>query len=394
MIPFMIWNRQQQENPASQTAGAGSDDGQAGALPQPDFGGLAGSFARSFVSAVPDPFLIVDAAGRVVAANEQAAQLFNSAMAGDHLSQHVRTPAILEAVEEVAGSGIARRVDYERRTGGGRRFEAFIAPLEVPGLSANRAEALPGASVLLRDLTAQQHLERMRTDFVANASHELRTPLASLTGYIETLQGPAREDVEARERFLARMLEQAHRMRRLIDDLLSLSRVEMNVHRTPSGRVDLAEITRYALDMLAGLAKSAGCELRLSAGTPAFVAGDRDELIQVVQNLVENAIKYGAPDKGVDITITNEPGRGRINLSVSDHGDGIDAEHLPRLTERFYRVNEQESRSRGGTGLGLAIVRHIVLRHRGDLDISSARGKGSTFTIRFPAVAIESSAAE
>ncbi len=379
MIPFMIWNRQQQDG---QTAQAPGDDAKASAPPQPEFG----AFARSFADAIPDPFLVVDNAGRVVAANENARQLFNAAMAGDHLSQHVRAPSILEAVDDVIGSGIARRVDYERRTGGGRRFEAFIAPLVLPPAQA--------ASILFRDLTAQQHLERMRTDFVANASHELRTPLASLTGYIETLQGPARNDLAAQERFLGRMLEQAHRMRRLIDDLLSLSRVEMNVHRPPAGIVDLAEITRYALDMLADQARAAGCSMRLEAEAPAMVTGDRDQLIQVVQNLVENAIKYGAPDKGIDIAIRRDTGRGSISLSVTDHGDGIAAEHLPRLTERFYRVNEQESRSRGGTGLGLAIVKHIVLRHRGDLDIRSAKGAGSTFTIRLPMAAELGNAAE
>jgi len=379
MIPFMIWNRQQQDG---QTAQAPGDDAKASAPPQPEFG----AFARSFADAIPDPFLVVDNAGRVLAANENARQLFNAAMAGDHLSQHVRAPSILEAVDDVIGSGIARRVDYERRTGGGRRFEAFIAPLVLPPAQA--------ASILFRDLTAQQHLERMRTDFVANASHELRTPLASLTGYIETLQGPARNDPAAQERFLGRMLEQAHRMRRLIDDLLSLSRVEMNVHRSPDGTVDLAEITRYTLDMLAGQARAAGCSMRLEADGPALVTGDRDELIQVVQNLVENAIKYGAPDKGIDIAIRRDAARGRVSLAVTDHGDGIAAEHLPRLTERFYRVNEQESRSRGGTGLGLAIVKHIVLRHRGDLDIRSARGVGSTFTVRLPAAASVRNAAE
>ena len=381
MIPFMIWNRQQQDG---QTAPAPGDDAKAGLPPQPEFDG----FARSFADAIPDPFLVVDRTGRVLAANENARQLFNAPITGDHLSQHVRAPSILEAVENVAATGIARRADYERRTGGGRRFEAFIAPLVLPGAGT------PAASILLRDLTAQQHLERMRADFVANASHELRTPLSSLTGYIETLQGPARNDPAAQERFLSRMLEQAHRMRRLIDDLLSLSRVEMNVHRPPAATVDLAEIARYTLDMLAGQARTAGCEMRLEAEGPAPVTGDRDELIQVVQNLVENAIKYGAPDKGIDIAVRRDVARGRVSLAVTDHGDGIAAEHLPRLTERFYRVNEQESRSRGGTGLGLAIVKHIVLRHRGDLDIRSAKGAGSTFTIRFPAVDVAPKAAD
>jgi two-component system phosphate regulon sensor histidine kinase PhoR len=388
MIPFMIWNRQPQP---PDEGDARADNAAGDRVLQPQIAGLPGAL----IEAIPDPFIIVDEAGLIVAANQATMQLFKSLMPGDHLSQHARTPLLLETIEEVIDTQVARRIDYERRTGGGRRFEAWIAPLEVAGNTGSApARKGPAASILLRDLTAQQNLERMRTDFVANASHELRTPLASMTGYIETLQGSARTDEVARERFLGRMLEQAHRMRRLIDDLLSLSRVEMNVHRTPSDIVDLADIARFAAEALGIQARAEGCAIRVSANGPAAVKGDREELIQVVQNLIENALKYGSSAQGIDVTVKVDAARNHIHLAVRDHGNGIPAEHLPRRTERFYRVNAQESRSRGGTGLGLSIVKHILLRHQADLAIESVPGQGSTFTIRFPAVAQVRKAAE
>ena len=388
MIPFMIWNRQPQ--PPEQ-GDARADDAAGSAVLQPQIAGLPGAL----IEAIPDPFIIVDETGMIVAANQATMQLFSSLMPGDHLSQHARAPLLLETVEEVIDTHVARRIDYERRTGGGRRFEAWIAPLAVAGEDGSTAVRKgAAASILLRDLTAQQNLERMRTDFVANASHELRTPLASMTGYIETLQGSARTDEAARERFLGRMLEQAHRMRRLIDDLLSLSRVEMNVHRTPSDIVDLGDIARFAAEALGIQARAEGCAVRVAASGPAPVKGDRDELIQVLQNLIENALKYGATGKGIDVTVKVDDARNRIVVAVQDYGSGIAAEHLPRLTERFYRVNAQESRSRGGTGLGLSIVKHILLRHQADLSIESRPGMGSTFTIRFPATQAVRKAAE
>jgi two-component system phosphate regulon sensor histidine kinase PhoR len=227
----------------------------------------------------------------------------------------------------------------------------------------------------------------MRADFVAHASHELRTPLASLLGFIETLQGAARKDEVSRERFLALMQNQAERMKRLIDDLLSLSRIEMNAHQRPTGTTDLKQIAFHVRDTLSGLAKSADVEIKIDNKEPLPVQGDWDELVQVVQNLIENALKYAASGKVIEVS-------GRrlgedYELAVRDFGPGIAEEHLPRLTERFYRINVQESRSRGGTGLGLAIVKHILNRHRGKMRIQSELGAGSNFTIRIPAASHE-----
>jgi two-component system phosphate regulon sensor histidine kinase PhoR len=231
----------------------------------------------------------------------------------------------------------------------------------------------------------------MRADFVANASHELRTPLAALSGFIETLQGPARDDAGARERFLAIMGAQARRMARLIDDLLSLSRIELNAHRRPDTPIDLVPIVRLVADGLETLARDRGVAVHVEAATsPLMVLGDRDELLRVFENLVENALKYGAAGKRVDIALSlgqTAEGEPEARVAVRDYGPGIAPEHLPRLTERFYRVDVTESRAQGGTGLGLALVKHILNRHRGRLSIDSTPGQGATFTIHLPITA-------
>jgi two-component system phosphate regulon sensor histidine kinase PhoR len=240
----------------------------------------------------------------------------------------------------------------------------------------------------LQDLTEARRVERMRVDFIANASHELRTPLASLLGFIETLQGSAQADAKARARFLEIMREQGRRMARLIDDLLSLSRIEQKQHLRPATEVDLTQVVRHVADTLAPLAREMNVELKLEAEAPVIVIGERDELLRVAENLIENAIKYGAhPDAAsyVEITVARRGKEGCI--VVRDHGRGVAPEHLPRLTERFYRVDPGQSRAKNGTGLGLAIVKHILARHRGRLTIESRLGEGSTFAAFAPLAA-------
>jgi two-component system phosphate regulon sensor histidine kinase PhoR len=252
--------------------------------------------------------------------------------------------------------------------------------------------------------------ERMRADFLANASHELRTPLASLTGFIETLRGHAKEDPAARDRFLAIMTQQAERMSRLIDDLLSLSRIELNEHIAPSGAVDLSLAAADVIDALGPLVadRKASLDVRLAPSSAALITGDRDQVIQVIQNLVDNAIKYAGNGGTVTVEVlpsgpmesmiaSKMTAAARLSLlspdrapegryaalRVSDDGPGIAREHLPRLSERFYRVEGQKG-GRAGTGLGLAIVKHIVNRHRGGLSVESVEGEGAAFTAYFP----------
>lgn len=324
------------------------------------------------VHALPDPALVVDAQAVVTIANEQAAELLDTDPAGRHLSASLRVPAVLEAVTAATSGEGGCTVDYEVRVPVPRAFRAHVSCLG----------AGKGALIVLRDLTREQQIERMRADFVANASHELRTPLAALSGFLETIQGAAKADPKAQEKFLGLMKSQAERMRRLIDDLLSLSRIEMNEHVRPSGEVDLTQLAAHVRDVFSGMAKDLACELTLESDGPVVVAGSRDELVQVLQNLAENALKYGSSGKSVEIIVRRNGEWAEV--SVCDHGPGIAEQHIPRLTERFYRVNVQDSRSRGGTGLGLAIVKHIVNRHRGRLVITSELGKGSTFMMRLP----------
>jgi two-component system phosphate regulon sensor histidine kinase PhoR len=238
------------------------------------------------------------------------------------------------------------------------------------------------------DLTPLRRVEEMRADFIANASHELRTPLAALLGFIETLQGPAKGDPVAREKFLAIMQGQATRMARLIDDLLSLSRIELNAHLHPNTPVDLAPIVRQVVDGLQMLARDRGVEIKVATPeAPLVVLGDRDELIRALENLVENALKYGSAGKRVDLAFTRgqtRAGTPEARIAVRDYGPGIAPEHLPRLTERFYRVDVADSRSQGGTGLGLALVKHVLNRHSGRLTIESTLGSGATFTMHLP----------
>jgi two-component system phosphate regulon sensor histidine kinase PhoR len=333
----------------------------------------------ALVRALPEAALLLDARGTVLAANIAAVGLLASVRVGDPVSFAVRVPEVLEALRASVADGTARRIEFAERVPLDRWLRADIVPIR-PGLLR---EGAPIEAVLVSfvDLTPQRRVEQMRVDFVANASHELRTPLASLSGFIETLQGPARNDANARERFLKIMNEQARRMSRLIDDLLSLSRIELNAHLRPEAAVDLGAVVGHVREALAPLGRERGVDILFTPpAEPVEVRGDRDELIRVFENLVENALKYGGTGGRVEITVARE-GTDAV-ATVRDYGPGIAPEHVPRLTERFYRVDTAHSREQGGTGLGLAIVKHIVARHRGKMGIESTPGVGSTFSVR------------
>jgi two-component system phosphate regulon sensor histidine kinase PhoR len=367
---------------------------------------------------LPDPLLIVsaeepdDLAGKRLAfANTAARALLRIPRDGALLLSAIRRPELLEAVDESLFGGLSTSVSFD--TGGvqDRFWRVWTAPLPPRGVQRM-------CLVLMRDETDARRNERMRADFLANASHELRTPLASLSGFIETLRGHARDDEKARDKFLAIMGTQAERMARLVDDLMSLSRIELNEHIRPDGHCDLGAATADVVDAVALIAQEKGVTLNVK--TPArghsVVIGDRDQILQVIQNLVDNALKYSPRDGTVDVTVSVglplntitapdpasprlvSPDGGRLSLltpdrsdgglyvmfKVTDHGPGMERQHLPRLAERFYRVEGQKSGERSGTGLGLAIVKHIVNRHRGGLWVESAPGKGARFAAYFP----------
>ena len=336
--------------------------------------------AEALLAHVPDPVILVDRRTLVVEANPAARALLPALHQARPLSFALRDPEVLDAVEAVLSSSMPRRVAFATRIPLERTFDVQIGALPMPDGSG------VSALLFLRDLTAARRLEAMRVDFVANASHELRTPLATLIGFIETLQGPAREDTKARERFLEIMRVQALRMTRLIDDLLSLSRIELREHVAPTTLVDLGALARQMVDAQGPPAEARGAAIRFEDGDgPYRVAGDADELARVIENLIENAVKYGGGRIGVVLAREDDPRHGRrIVLSVSDDGPGIPPEHIPRLTERFYRVDVASSRARGGTGLGLAIVKHSLNRHRGRLAIESAVGQGTTVRVSLP----------
>ena len=368
--------------------------------------------------ALADPVVVVsggeadDIAGRrIVLANTAARDLLRIQREGGLLVSVLRDPSVLEAVDEALFGGLTRTTDYAGMGARTRHWRAVTRPLP-------RTQAGPLALLVLRDETEVRRMELMRVDFLANASHELKTPLASLSGFIETLKGHARDDPKARDRFLDIMATQADRMSRLVSDLLSLSRIELNEHIPPSGRVDLARAAADVVDAVNVLSTERKVLVRLDdREVRAPVHGDRDEILQVVQNLVDNAIKYSPvggtvdilirPDIALDeaaapwsggnrgdgatrlplVTPDRETGLRYAAVTVRDHGPGLAREHLPRLTERFYRVEGQKSGERQGTGLGLAIVKHIVNRHRGGLTVESAPGHGATFTAYFPVAA-------
>ncbi len=346
-----------------------------------------GEDGDSGLDAVPDPLLMLDRERRVIRANAAARSLFGVNLVGRDLASVLRNPALLQAADEVLHGEASAEVEFAFHVPVERNFSARIARL--PAAAADGSLVV----IVLHDITAVKRSEEMRSDFIANASHELRTPVSVLLGCIQTLRGSARDDPEAQAEFFGLMQAQAERMSRLVDDLLSLSRIEMNEHTTPSDEIDVGRVVVQVAESL-GLnaeARNITIATNFPGGLPA-IAGDKDELTQLFQNLIDNAVKYGAEESTVRIDgrLSTEappslPGESEyLAVSVHDQGEGIPVEHLPRLTERFYRVDTARSRELGGTGLGLAIVKHIASRHRGALTIDSTPGEGSVFTVYLP----------
>jgi two-component system phosphate regulon sensor histidine kinase PhoR len=334
---------------------------------------------------LPDPLLVLSASRALLRANRAARALFGAAPgdAGDAPAA-LRHPALSAALDTALATGAPAAAEVALPVPVARELSARVIPLDPPLFDGGRI------LVVLVDRTRERAVERMRADFVANASHELRTPLASMIGFIETLRGPAWDDPEARERFLAIMAEQGERMRALLDDLLSLSRIETEEHRPPEGEADVAALLRAEAAALAPLFARRGATLVLSAPETLIARpADADQVAQVLRNLLDNALRHGKEGGTVRAEAFAAPaaegGRSGVVVSVSDDGPGIPREHIPRLTERFYRVDRGRSRKAGGTGLGLAIVKHIVSRHRGRLEIESDEGKGATFRVWMPA---------
>lgn len=336
----------------------------------------------SALNSLPIPVLIVGSDARILTANKAAEMELGETSSGMSLFLRFRMSEMRQAYQSAQSSGKPTHFEMHEKVPIERWMRVDICPLD----HSHSAESK--CAVLFRDISEGQKLDRIRSDFVANASHELRTPLSSITGFIETLKGPAKDDEKARARFLGIMQEQADRMARLIDDLLSLSRLEMRSMSESAAPLDMAVVTKQAVDALQQLAEENGVriELVIQPGAHAIL-GISDEIIQMIENLVENACKYGKAGKLVRVEIASA--KGEVSFSVRDFGPGIAPEHIPRLTERFYRANDKSSPMAKGTGLGLAIVKHIVTRHRGRLSISSKLGRGSVFSVFLPSVVVE-----
>src|SRR5690606_36320690 len=331
---------------------------------------------QATVDALPEPCLVLDARAVVLHRNPEAREQFPGVRDGQPLSVSMRFPPLLAAVEAARGGDAGQGVELHQTVPTETWHRVSVAPLGA-------AEGARLLIVTLRSLTDERRLDALRSDFVANASRELRTPLASLLGFIDTLLGPAAGDAAAREKFLGIMRTQAMRMSKLIDDLLSLSRIEMHQHVRPTSQVDIAGLLREVCEGLQTQARGAEVTLHLAVPPePQPVIGERNELYEVFENLVDNAIKYGAEGGKVDVALA--AGEGRLLVSVTDYGVGVEQAHVPRLTERFYRVDAESSRRKKGTGLGLAIVKHIVTRHRGSLSIKSRPGEGTRVEVQLP----------
>lgn len=338
---------------------------------------------KTIVDGLPLAAMVVDQSRRLVCLNTLAEEIWGTGLANRHYEVALRNPVLTGAIAEC----FRDRKTFQTRISTiiGSRESTFS--LKV---AAIEGEAFQGVLATFEDVSPLEDVGQMRRDFVANVSHELRTPLTALLGFIETLRGPAKDDARARDRFLGIMEAEASRMNRLVRDLLSLSRVESEERIRPGQQLDLLGTVQSTVKALEPIAEDKGISVNLTAPNgEVMVNGDSDQLNQVFTNLIENAIKYGGNGGNVSVTVTvldRDPTvRGpAVRVEVTDQGQGIDPIHIPRLTERFYRVDSHRSREMGGTGLGLAIVKHIINRHRGRMQIASALGEGSTFTVTLP----------
>jgi two-component system phosphate regulon sensor histidine kinase PhoR len=341
------------------------------------------------VDTLPDILIMTNDDKVIVRTNRAARNIFGQNLANRHLRDIIPNDKLINAITAVVEDIQGQEIEFHLQEPTPRDFQAIIERFPIPSAG--------GMSIVITmtDITSQKRIQRMRADFVANASHEIRTPLASIIGFIETLRGPAKDDERARDEFLKVIAEQAERMSKLLNDLLSLSKIEMNAHQLPTRRVDLLRIIRGEKQHFEWACKQKNVNIRMKLNdTIPPTRGEDEELAQVVRNLLGNAIKYTMPDTDVVITakvttqVPEDPMFRSLNraicFSVQDQGEGIPVEHIPRLTERFYRVDSARTRKVGGTGLGLAIVKHVLNRHHGVLQIDSVVGEGSTFSVYLP----------
>ena len=335
----------------------------------------------NIVMSFPFPVLVIGPDRKLVCANDKLREMFPRASKGVDLALVTRDPLLLETVRQVLLRKKAGECELRIGHSPSRTFKAYASPI----FSNSGAHSLDGVSLSLIEITDSLEAERMYSVFVANVSHELRSPLTTLISAIDTLEGPAADDPSATKRFLNLMMRESQRMKRLIDDLLSLSAVEVRQKEAPTGVVNIAEVLERIVEILKEQAAQSGIAFDIQMDDAVCnVRGERDELMQVFRNLIENAMKYGDPEKGVSIRMTVEEGNALID--VLNWGEPIAEEHIPRLTQRFYRIDSHRAREQGGTGLGLSIVKYILNRHKATLKIRSSAEEGTLFRVRIPCI--------
>lgn len=345
---------------------------------------------KHVLASVPDPAMMLDDRHVIQVANQAAAKLFDSGLQGRELFQIVRDPDLLDAIERARHDQVERLdVNWLLPSAPERHFQVHLSKLRMDDPRNEQT------MLLFRERTTEVAMDRVRADFVANVSHELRTPLTSLIGFIETLRGPASSDPEARQPFLAIMEREAARMSRLIEDLLTLSTIEMQVEKVPTDQVDVVQIAQDVISALETTAEKRQVQIDLKVPDKSvLIIGDHDQMVQMATNLIDNAIKYNREGGKLTVELGLHHAapvdaaelyrKPALAFAVSDQGEGIPPEYLLRLTERFFRVDKARSQAIGGTGLGLSIIKHILKRHRGHLDIRSVPGEGSCFTAWLP----------
>ena len=340
---------------------------------------------QKVINGIPIPVLIVDKSMLIIAANTEAAKYFNSPLAGNSLYLLFRQPEVISSINQALTENTVKRTKInELRNEIETTLKLMFNPVDLD------SEGSQGLILSLVDESLRGSAEEMRRDFVANVSHELKTPLTSLAGFIETLKHESWDDPATRIKFLEIMENEAYQMNRLVRDLLSLSKVEVIEGAEPNSEINLCDVVDIAINSLRPLAQKNKNGIILNDMNPDWlIRGDQDQLVQVFKNLLENAIKYGPPNSNVAVDCILEkdrfnPAKEFVRVNIKDYGSGFDPIHIPRLTERFYRIDKHRSREVGGTGLGLAIVKHILIRHRGRLEIASEVGKGSVFSVILP----------
>lgn len=334
------------------------------------------------IDALQFPAYILDHKGSVIYANKSSHSVFGQINTSDRIFIRFRQPQLRQLIKKALREQISLTTEYNEPIPDDKWFGVEISPM----VEHDKKNLKPNYLLGFHDLTEAKKIDQMRSDFIANASHELRTPLASLSGYIETIKGPARKDEKAIDRFTDVMLDQSQRMTRLVNDLLSLSRIEMQSHVKPSETIDLDEVVTSVVVSLESVAKQLNVNIEFNSIGSVSILGDRDGLLQVFENLIENACKYGEEGGKVIVAIELDEAEKQVTVSVQDFGPGIALEHQHRITERFYRVDVARSREKQGTGLGLAIVKHILNRHSTRLYVESKPEKGARFYINFPAL--------